>query len=274
MREFISGRFIKVTFCALIISFGAFAYNFMSSVTLPTTNIIGSSLVFVQDGFSNVSKFFSNAFSKSFEFDQIIEENSILKSQISSLEEKLRDAEFALIENEGLRSILNIKDQNNNYDMCIAEVVGKNLTSNQHILTLDVGIRHDISVNDLVITSSGVVGYISEVGENYSKVRTVLDPKFTIGCIVSRSRVLGILENSLEYTSDGFLKLGYIDKNADVLITDTVETSGVSGLFPKGLLIGTVNSIKVESQGVSKYATLNPAVDFDNLNQVYVIRGF
>lgn len=272
MRDF--GRFIKVVICVLIISLGAFAYNFISKVTLPTVNLAGSLISNVQDGFSNIGIFFSNAFSKSFEFDTIQAENAILKSQIMILEQENRATEYALIENESLKQMFGMYDDNIDFEFQIAEVVGESLSANQYILTIDKGRRAGVEVSDLVITNDGVVGVVCEVGEIYAKVRTVLDSSFSIGCIISRSRGVGILENELTYTKNGLLKLAYLDKNLDIEIGDKIETSGVSGLYPKGFLIGTVESIKIESQGVSKFATLTPFVDFSNLNQVYVIKEF
>lgn len=257
-----------------IISLGAFSYNIATGGVLISTNVTGSALSGVQKGISNISIFFSNVYSKSFEYEDLVQENRELKEEVSNLESELRANEYAMIEKEELRNMVGIKEYNPTFEFEISEVVGRSVTSSENILTLDKGTNVGIEVNDLVITNDGVVGFISSVGYNYASVTTVLDEEFTLGGIVTRSRVLGIVKGEFELGLEGFIRLTYLDKNSDIEVGDTIETSGVSGTFPKGMILGTVTEIQIENQGVSKCAIIEPFVDFENINQVYIIKEF
>ena len=73
---------------------------------------------------------------------------------------------------------------------------------------------------------------------------------------------------------NGTLKMSCLDKSADIVVGDTIITSGSGGLFPKGLTVGTVASVETESDGMSKYATLQPAVDINSVTRVYIITDY
>lgn len=275
MRDFFSSIFFKIILGIFIISLGAAAYTFSySGTTSPITNITGTILLPLQSAFANTATFFSNVYTKSFEFDEVMAENESLKEQISILNAKTREYEFALEENEHLKEILNISQVNQEFQMELCEIVGRDFSNTSSILTLDKGQNAGIEVGNAVITADGLVGYVTRVGINYSQVTTLIDPNFTIGALISRSRQVGICEGTLELLANDNLKFGYLDKNADVQIFDVIETSGITGIYPKGLAIGTIIDVTIEENGISKYTVIKPFVEIDELKQVYIIKEF
>ncbi|MFI3225866.1 MAG: rod shape-determining protein MreC [Clostridia bacterium] len=275
MKDFFSSIFFKVVVAIFALSLGAAAYTFSFSGTSSlATTITGTLLSPLQTTFSNITIFMSNVYTKSFEFDEVMEENERLKQQVSELSDQARLYEYALTENEHLKEILEISEVNQTYEFEICEIVGKDFSNTSSVLTLDKGTSAGIELNDCVITADGLVGYITRVGLNFSQVTTVLDPTFTMGTLISRSREIGVCEGNLELLEQSSLKLTYLDKNADVLVGDTVESSGITGIYPKGIAIGTISAITTETNGISKYTIIEPFVDVDEINQVYIIKSF
>ena len=95
-----------------------------------------------------------------------------------------------------------------------------------------------------------------------------------VGAIVSRTRDAAVLEGEVDMQSEGSCKLTMLPSEKSASVGDTAETSGLGGLFPKGLLIGTITKVEPESHGVSYYAEVEPAVDFERIRSVCVITSF
>lgn len=274
MRKFLDSKFFKFLIALSIICIGAATYTFSFNSNTPAVSFSGMLFAPVENVFTNISIYFSNIYTKSFEIEQIIDENTQMHSLISKLESEIRSLENYKQENSELKTMLGIKTLNPTFDFELCEVVGRNISSTSSVLTLDKGENAGIEVNDCVITDDGLVGYITRVGPNYSQLITVLDPSLAIGSIADRSRQIGVCEGSLSLLIEEHLKLSYLDKNADILVGDTIETSGVSGIYPKGILIGEVVEISVEDHGSSQYAKISPSVDVNKITSVYVIKSF
>ena len=141
-------------------------------------------------------------------------------------------------------------------------------------LTLDKGSNHGVEEGDLVTTVDGMVGYVSEVQSNYCEITTVVDVEMQCGALITRTRETAIAEGDYDLMADGNLRLSYLTEDASVVIGDTVETSGRGGLFPKGVMIGTVESVLPEANGISYYAVLRPFVDVDSVSSVSIVTDF
>ena len=116
-----------------------------------------------------------------------------------------------------------------------------------------------------------MVGYVSLVAPTYSKVTTVLDTNMQAGALVTRTRESGIAQGDYELMGDGMLRMSYLSKDSDVVIGDTIQTSGEGGIFPKGIMIGTVERVMIEENGMNNYAVIRPFVDPSTVTDVYII---
>ena len=103
---------------------------------------------------------------------------------------------------------------------------------------------------------------------------TVIDVDMQCGALVTRTRDSAIAEGSYDLMAQGNLRLGYLTENASVVIGDTVETSGTGGVFPKGIMIGTVENVLPEEDGISYYAILKPFVDVETVSSVSIVTAF
>ena len=116
-----------------------------------------------------------------------------------------------------------------------------------------------------------MVGYISDLSDHTAQVTTIIDKNMSAGALVTRTGEIGVAAGDYKLMSDGKLKISYLSKDADVVVGDSVTTSGTGGYFPKGLTIGTVESIKTESDGMSNYAVIAPMIKLSELTNVYII---
>ena len=131
-----------------------------------------------------------------------------------------------------------------------------------------------MEVGDLVITVDGMAGYVSEVAGNTCEITTVVDVEMQCGALITRTRETAIAEGDYDLMAEGNLRLSYLTEDASVVIGDTVETSGRGGVFPKGVMIGTVENVLPEDNGISYYAVLRPFVDVDTVSSVSIVTDY
>ena len=208
------------------------------------------------------------------EHDKLKEENEKLKEEVAALEQQARDGEQAMLENEALKGILDIKQDNPDFEFCPALVVASEQSGYSYTVTLNKGSADGIARRDVVITSDGVAGYVSEVGTTWCKVVTILDSSCEMGVMITRTQDIGVLEGDFSLAADGLCRVSYLANDVQLNSGDSVVTSGIGGVFPAGLLIGNVQEIKPENHGISQYAITAPSVDLSELENVFVITGF
>ena len=205
---------------------------------------------------------------------KVAEENLALKAEIQDLKEQLIDYEATKMENEQFRELLEIKERNTDFLFEPATVVGRSPDDRFGSFTIDVGSYHGVTLRCPVITSEGLVGIVSEVGYGYSKVQTILDTSVNIGGVDIHTLDTGIITGSIPLALEGACKLGFLPRESGATPGDTIVTSGVGGLLPKGLIIGEIQSVETETSGLSLYAVVTPAADIQGAKQVFVITDF
>ncbi len=206
--------------------------------------------------------------------EEIYLENQELKEKIRELNEKLVEYESIKRENEQFREFLELKQNNPDYGFETATVIGRDSTSRFASFTIEKGSLDGIEKADPVITSDGLVGIVWEVGLTYSHVRTILDIAVEVGVYSISTRDSGIVSGDISLSSDGLCVLKYLPKNSGVAAGDLVVTSGIGGVFPKNLVVGTIKSVGLDSNGLSLTAVIEPAADIVNVTDVLVIKYF
>lgn len=275
MREFFRSK-IFITLCIVAVLLMGMSVMDMAAHGKMTffENVVGTLITPIQKFSTTVIRHGGNLVEAYTEYDAVKEENEKLKKELASAGQLIRDAEEAVNENKSLKAMLGIAEANREFQFATCLVVGSDQNGYSHTLTLDKGSTDGLKYKDLVMTADGVVGYINEVGLTWSKVVTVLDSACEIGAIVTRTQDVGVLDWDYDLSEEGLLKLAYL--NAEVVLNngDAVETSGVGGVFPKGILLGRVRELKSESHGISQYAVLEPAVNVNEVSTVFVITNF
>ncbi len=223
---------------------------------------------YVSELTDNVSDFFTRVFTPS----ALEEENAYLKAQVNEYARLTALYEETARENARLSEILDYSAQDPNVQFLTASVVARSTNAYVDTLTLNVGLRQGVAEKMAVIAPGGVVGRVVEVGTNWCKVKTLLNDDLRLSVLVESSRDEGMLGGCI-WSGDTMvgLQLYYLPANAQLSVGDTIVTSGLGGLFPKGLKVGTVLSV---SSGSETYdACVVSEVDFAHLEEVMVVLG-
>ena len=176
---------------------------------------------------------------------------------------------------EELRKFIGIKEENEK--MVVSPpctIISRTANDPYGTFVIDRGSNDGIKVYDPVATSEGLVGIVTEVAKSYATVRTILSPDLSVGALCVESRDTGIIEGNLTYAADGKCKMIYIDKKNKIKSGDLIITSGNSGQFPQGYVIGNVVETGIEDSGLNSYAIIQPAVDSTKISSVMVITEF
>ncbi|MBR2884067.1 MAG: rod shape-determining protein MreC [Clostridia bacterium] len=234
------------------------------------SNIIGTVISPVQSGCAAVVRGTKNFAVNIFSSGKNARENEKLKAEIASLNDQLRMVEGYKTENEKLRSMLQLAESRSDFESTAANVIGRSIDELHSTITIDKGTRHNIKKNAVVYTAEGLVGRVSEVGYNFSKVQTIFDAESAVSAICLRSGDMGIVEGS-SLSTGGICTMNYIDKSAKTVVGDMVETSAAGGIFPQGILIGKITQIKEDNRALTLSAVVETSVNPNNLDKVLVI---
>lgn len=194
------------------------------------------------------------------------QENVELKKVISASKAKLSPMREVSKANVRLRSLLNFK-KNYAFPIKGAQIVSMDIMAWFKSVVIDLGGIDGIIPGMPVISGEGVVGRIVEVTPHFSRVLLITDYNSSAGALIQRSRSRGVLTGK----SLPSLSLKYVLKHDDVALGDQVITSGLGGVFPKGLVLGTVEKVRKTDYGLFLEVEVTPAVNFNKLEEVMVI---
>ncbi len=224
---------------------------------------IQNGLTYLKNWMSGNNTFFTN-------INNLQEENEELKKKNSELEKSLRELEIVKSENSTLKEYVNLKDKYTEYETIPAYVINKDISNYNDTIVINVGKDDGIEVNMPVIADQGLVGHVISVTSKTAKVQTIVDTASTISCTLTTSRDNVIARGTLEEKST--LKATYIPTSATVLEGNTIETSGLGGIYPKGIHIGTIKKVITGKNITDRYAMIETAVDFAKIDTVLVIK--
>jgi rod shape-determining protein MreC len=197
-------------------------------------------------------------------------ENHRLEQKVARLREEKSRLIGVLQENARLRELLGFKKRHPEYDLASAEVVGRNVSSYFRVLTLKLRSQADLEAGMPVVVAQGVVGQIHRTYGSFAEVVIVSDPRSRIDAVSQRNRAHGIVEG-LGHERSYRAEIAYLRRRDRVREGDVMVTSGMGGVFPPELIIGTVERIESRERGLFQKATLQPAVDFSRLEEVFVM---
>ena len=210
----------------------------------------------VQDLFSYIPAFFG-----------LRKENRLLRKELVQLQLKNANMQESLLENERLRSLLDLKKQSR-FSYISSEVIARDTGRGFNTVIINTGRQDHVKRYMAVVTTEGVLGRVMVVGPTSSVVQLLTDRYCRISGVVQRSREQGTVSWQLTARLDLRLPL-----RADIRMGDRIVTSGLGGTFPPGLTIGRVSHIVLEDRGLFKRASITPIVDLNRLEEVFIIEG-
>ncbi len=275
MHDFFKSWRFKVLLAVCIV---LTAFMLRAAYTGGLGTIVSNSLGFITTPLQKISASISDAATGFFETylqaGEIKEENVKLKEEIRKLKSQLVDYEELKQKNEQYQQFLNIKKRSPDFEFQPASVIGRDPNARFYSFTIDVGTLDGVSLYDPVITSDGLVGIVYETAANFSKVRTLADVAIDVGAYNPRTMDTGVISGDISLSENGECRMAYISRESQIKDGDIIVTSGISGIFPKDINIGTVKSVHSEEHGMSLYCVIEPTVDIKNVKDVFVIKSF
>jgi rod shape-determining protein MreC len=193
-------------------------------------------------------------------------ERSTLARRVDYLNSRLAAFNDLSAENTRLTNLLSLKQQAS-YKVIAARVIGRDPSNWSSAVIINKGSSSGIRRGAASVSFLGLAGRVSDVGPATATVTLINDPKLSVSARVQRSRQEGLVSGSL----GGTLLLKLLPKDCDIAVGDAVETSGLTRVYPKGVLIGTVSAIERDFSGLSAYAMIKPSVDLASLEELLVI---
>ena len=260
------GIVITIVILILIVVFSniedntTFFENIANKLIMPVQN----GLTYLKNKVSGNSTFFTD-------ISNLKTENQQLKEQNSKLEQSLRELENIKTENETLKEYLGLTEKYGEYKTVPGYVINKEISNYSKTIIINIGKNDGIEKDMTVIADEGLVGHVISVMENTAKVRTIVDTSSSISCLMSTSKDSIVCKGTLDSTSE--LKAMYIPTDSNLVQGDSVDTSGLGGIYPKGIHVGTIKKIVSTKNMTDRYALVETAVDFNKLNTVLVVKN-
>lgn len=260
----IAGIVITIVILILIVIFSnadsetSFLENAASKLVMPVQN----GLTYLKNKISGNSTFFTD-------INNLKEENEELSQRNSELEQSLRELENIRSENETLKEYLGLTEKYGEYSTVPAYIINKDISNYSKTIVINVGIDDGIKENMTVIADQGLVGHVISVTSDTAKVRTIVDTSSSVSCLLSTTDESIVCKGTLE--EESALKAMYIPDDDGIIQGDSVETSGLGGIYPKGIHVGSIKRVVNTQNATDRYAIVETAVDFDKLDTVLVI---
>jgi len=207
----------------------------------------------VQRGTASILSGIRHAWSGYVGLRHVRAENEVLRRQLAEAEVALQEQKALADRTRGLERLLELRDRSN-LTTAAAEIIAAGATPDFRTVTIDKGTREGLRPDMAVIAPSGVVGRVVVPSASAAKVQLLIDRNAAVGALIERSRAQAVV----------------VSEVADVAQGDVVVTSGIDGIYPKGFIIGRVETVE-KSGGAYKRILVRPAVDFSSLEEVLVV---
>lgn len=270
-------RLNRTVFAAIVIVLSVVICFFLLSrstgqVSL-TENALGSILTPIQGAFTNATNWAVNLIENQRNYSELSAEYNSLKRENDSLKLEIATLEEEAAENDRLSALVGAYDRYSSLDPVYGKVIARDPGVWFDSFSINVGTNDGVQLDMAVVTGDGLVGRVYEVGLNYAKVLSIIDSRSAVACLVQRTRDNGVLRGVTTETYTTASCYGYyLPSSSDVAVGDSVITSGVDMLYPKGLPIGTVTAISRAGETSEDYIVVTPYVDFTHIEEVLVLR--
>lgn len=233
--------------------------NAFSNIIMPIEN----GLKYLKNKVSGNSSFFAN-------IDTLKDENNKLKEKNTKLEESLRQLEIIQAENNTLKEYLNLTEQYKEYKTVPGYIISKDVSNYSNVYVINVGKDSGIEKNMTVIAAEGLVGHIISVTNDTAKVQTLIDTSNVVSASLENSKDNVICRGTL---NNNTLNASYISTDTQLTEGEKLHTSGMGGIYPKGIYIGKIKKIKNTKNITDRTFTVETGVNFDALETVLVIKN-
>lgn len=277
MKNFLKNVLTRSVGVLVLVLIGVMIYSAVSGgfSTIPET-VAGIFVTPIQSFATSVSNGVSGFFGQLTGSGELQERIKELEKENTELRNQMVDYDELKQTNDWYSEILGLHEENPEYTFAAGRVIGREPSDYYGNFTISVGQNAGVAVNDPVVSTDGsLVGVVEEVGLTYAKVRTVLDPSVKVACQISRTGDTAYTNGStVDMARENDLRMTTLERSSGAAVGDYVITSGIGGVYPKGLLIGSVQKISNATDGMTLDASVDLFAEIYDLKQVMVITYF
>lgn len=276
MKDFFDTWKFKILVIVAVFLVGIMAYAGANGrLTAAPQELLSVVLTPLQKVTSALSGGAASVWEKYTSIDDVMDRNEQLEAENAELRQQMVDYDRIKAENDAYKALARIQDTNSEATYVSAFVIGRDPLDEFGGFTLDQGSTDGVAVNDAIISDRGyLLGVVVEVEATSCKVMTILHPSFNAAGVISRTRENGIITGSADYAADGQCVLTNLDRATEARKGDQVITTGLGGVFPANLLVGTVQEVVPEQSGKSSSAVILPGADPRTVKHVFIITEY
>ena len=276
MKDFFDTWKFKILVIVAVFLVGIMAYAGANGrLTAAPQELLSVVLTPLQKVTSALSGGAASVWEKYTSIDDVMDRNEQLEAENAELRQQMVDYDRIKAENDAYKALARIQDTNSEASYVSAFVIGRDPLDEFGGFTLDQGSTDGVAVNDAIISDRGyLLGVVVEVDATSCKVMTILHPSFNAAGVISRTRENGIITGSADYAADGQCVLTNLDRATEARKGDQVITTGLGGVFPANLLVGTVQEVVPEQSGKSSSAVILPGADPRKVKHVFIVTEY
>ena len=276
MKDFFDTWKFKILVIVAVFLVGIMAYAGANGrLTAAPQELLSVVLTPLQKVTSALSGGAASVWEKYTSIDDVMDRNEQLEAENAELRQQMVDYDRIKAENDAYKALARIQDTNSEASYVSAFVIGRDPLDEFGGFTLDQGSTDGVAVNDAIISDRGyLLGVVVEVDVTSCKVMSILHPSFNAAGVISRTRENGILNGNTTYAADGLCTLTNLERSTETRAGDQVITTGLGGVFPANLLVGTVQEVVPEQSGKSSSAVILPGADPRTVKHVFIITEY
>lgn len=276
MKDFFDTWKFKILVIVAVFLVGIMAYAGANGrLTAAPQELLSVVLTPLQKVTSALSGGAASVWEKYTSINDVMDRNEQLEAENAELRQQMVDYDRIKAENDAYKALARIQDTNSEASYVSAFVIGRDPLDEFGGFTLDQGSTDGVAVNDAIISDRGyLLGVVVEVDATSCKVMTILHPSFNAAGVISRTRENGIITGSADYAADGQCVLTNLDRTTEARKGDQVITTGLGGVFPANLLVGTVQEVVPEQSGKSSSAVILPGADPRTVKHVFIVTEY
>lgn len=259
---------ILTILCALLmfVSWGTDLFN------RPLNTVVGYVIVPFEQGIGKLGGWISYRSEELVQIRTLLEENESLKEQVATLTEENTLLQQDKYELNTLRNLLELDEQYSDYNKVGARIISRDSGNWYSSFIIDKGTDDGLCADMNVIANGGLVGRITSVGPNWSRVTSIISDNSNVSGMTLSTQDNIIVTGDLKRMTEGCITFSQLVDSADAVAEgDKVVTSNISDKYLPNILIGYISSIEMDSNNLTKSGELIPAVDFEHLDEVLVI---
>lgn len=263
-------KYIFIGACALCVA--TMIFTFANDKNLHSVRgAFGNVVTPMQRGVNQVGSWIGEKTEVFTSMKKLLAENEELQKKVDTLSSQNKILQLDQYELDSLRELYSLDQKYSEYPKVAARVTSKDSGNWYNVFKIDKGSNDGLKAGMNVMAGDGLVGIITEVGHNWSTVRSIIDDMSSVSGMVLKTNDNCIVNGNLEMLDSGCIEIENISKDAKIKEGYEIVTSRISPKFLPGILIGTVASVSTDSNNLRLTGKLTPAVNFDKLDTVLVI---